>query len=361
MPNFNKTTSLGINSAVSDWTVDSKVTEGNQGQDEYKWSNTNASAYYGIFYNVGEYKSAINSYATRVLGWGITINNARDKVLADHITGNGKETFRSILFNHLVVKKFNGDSYALIVTDDEDKTLQKGGTLVNLVPLDPFRMSHITNKKNRIIRYEYNQGDGKIKKYKPDQIFHSMNNRVLNEPHGTSETSAVAWVCEAIQEAWRDWRKINHRSSVRILYVDENDTTRQNQLKTQYADGIKNGDVLLLPCKPEEAKFEDLTLPAPQAWTLYIGSLEEKFYTQLGISKQSIGGTTENNTEASAKVNMVITEPVWIKEMLDLEDDVKNQLGLTIKINRQPSLMDNMKTDEAKNTGQTKLEYQGSQ
>jgi hypothetical protein len=58
---------------------------------------------------------------------------------------------------------------------------------------------------------------------------------------------------------------------------------------------------------------------------------------------------------------MVITEPVWIKEITEIENDIWNQLNIRIKIRKQPSLMENMQTDEAANTGQTKLQYQGAQ
>jgi hypothetical protein len=352
--NLYYSTTADIPNGVPNYAIPTKTTDGNFSSDENTWTNSNASKYYGYFYNIGEFRSAIKSYAIHILGWGYTCANIHDQHNLNLISGNGKETFWSIMFNHLHTKKFNGDAYAEIIRDDK-------GILINLKPLDPRRMTHITNKKGRITAYDYEQASGEKKRYAPEKIFHSMNNRILDEPHGTSETSAVEWVCEAIQEAERDWRRLMHYSSVRILYADETDTTRLNQLKTELATGIKNGSVVILTCKPEEAKFEDLTVPPADAFVRYLNYLENKFYSQLGISKVAIGGTTENNTEASAKVNMVITEPVWIKEITELQDDILNQLGIELKINKQPSLMENMQADEAANTGQTKLEYQGAQ
>lgn len=357
-PNFQSTTTTDLTSGVSDRTIDSKTSEGGYGNKENRHNNANASKYYGYFHNVGEFRSAIKSYAIRILGWGYSCGDSETKVTLDHISGNGSDTFWSIMFNHLHVKKFNGDSYMQIIRDDDsDRT----STLINLKSLDPKRVTTITNEQGLIIRYEYSQGNGTIKNLKPEQVLHSVNNRILDEPLGTAETSAVEWVLEAVQEAERDWRRLMHRSSVRVLYVDEEDTTKQAKLKTELAVGISKGEILIIPCKPEDAKFQDLEVPAADAWVRYLNYLEGKFYSQLGISKVSIGGTTENNTEASAKVNIVITEPVWIKEITELENDLWNQIGIRIKINKAPSLMDNMQTDEAKNTGQTKLQYQGSQ
>ena len=38
----------------------------------------------------------------------------------------------------------------------------------------------------------------------------------------------------------KDWKRIMHKSSLLIFYVDEQDTTRQTKLKSEMADGIKN-------------------------------------------------------------------------------------------------------------------------
>ena len=354
-PNFNSTTTTDFTNAVENHSIDSKTTDGGYGNKENKWSNPNAQKYYGYFHNVGEFRSAIKSYAIRVLGWGYDCPSSRDAENLKMITGNGKETFWAVIFNHLHTKKFNGDAYAQKIRDEES------GILINLKPLDPRRVTHVSNEKGVLTHYEYLQGNGKTQRLELDEVFHSMNNRILDEPHGTSETSAVEGVIEAVQEVERDWRRLMHRSSVRVLYVDEEDTTRQNQLKTTLATSIEKGEIIIIPCKPEDANFKDLEVPPADAFVRYLNYLEGKFYSQLGISKVSIGGTTENNTEASAKVNMVITEPVWIKEITELENDILNQLGIEIKIRKAPSLMENMQADQSKNTGQDKLQFSGNQ
>jgi len=343
-PNFNSTTTTDFDSDIGTHSVDTKTTDGSYSQKENKWNNTNAGKYYGFYYNVGEFRAAINSFATWVIGQGYTCDNAT-KVMLENITGWGEDTMLLILWNMIVVKKFGGDSYAHVLRNEK-------GTLINLKTLDPRKMAHITNKKGVITFYEYTQGDGNLKRYEPNKILHFCNDRILDEPHGTAITSAVEWVLTTIEEARRDWRRIMHRSAVRILYVDEEDTTRQNKLKTELAAGIKNGDVILLACKPEEARFEDLVVPPAQAWTMYLSYLEDKLYKQLGVPKVVLGGTAEN-TEASSKIGVLVYEPVWTKEIKELEADLWNQLGIKIKVNKQPSMMDTLQTQEGKNNAQT--------
>ncbi len=332
-------------SGVPDYGVASKSTDAAFALKENKpFSNENFTKYYGFYSKIGEYKSAINSFATLVIGQGYTTDNAT-KVMLENITGWGEDTFPSIIWNMIVVKKFNGDSYSEIVRNDK-------GTLINLKPLNPERMAHILNKEGLIERYEYTQYDKKVEEFKPNQILHFCNDRVADEPHGTATTEAVEWVIEALEEARRDWKRISHRSTIRVLYVEESDKTRLDNLKRDYKEGIKNGEVLILPGNNKDYQFQDLNLPPVEAFLSWIRYLGDQFYNQLGINKAAIGGT-QDNTEASAKVGLFSNESVWAREISEVEADLWNQLAVKIKINKQPSMMDNLQTQESKNNAQT--------
>lgn len=349
----NTTTTDFQNVKDFNYEVDVKYTDGNYSErNKEVWNNPNASKYYGFYYDVGEFRAAINAFATWVIGRGYDTDN-RTKAILDNITGWGEDSFQSIIWNMLCVKKFSGDSYSEIMRNDK-------GTLINLKPLDARRIKHLANEKGILTGYKYIQANGKEREFKTQDILHFCNDRILDEPHGTAVTSAVEWVCEALKEAYIDWRRIMHKSSLLIFYVDEQDTARQTTLKTQMADAIKRGDVMILTCKPEEARLEPVQAPPAQAWLIYVNNLEDKFYKQLGVPKVVLGGTAEN-TEASAKVGVISYEPIWVREITELEQDLWNQLAIKLKIRKQPSLMDNMQADEKANTGQTKLEYQGSQ
>ncbi len=338
-----KTSTTALDSGVTDYSVDSKTTDGVYSQKENKWTNDNFTKYYGFYSKIGEYKSAINSFATLVIGQGYTANNATT-VMLENITGWGEDTILSILWNMIVVKKFNGDSYAEIMRNDK-------GTLVNLKTLTPERMAHILNKQGLIERYEYTQYDGRIKKFEPNEILHFCNDRIADEPHGTATTEAVEWLIEALEEARRDWKRIAHRSTVRVLYVEESDKTRLANLRKDYGDAIGH-EVLILPGNQKDYGFQDLNLPPVESFLAWIRYLGDQFYNQLGINKAAIGGT-QDNTEASAKIGLFSNESVWAREILDVEADLWNQLAVRIKINKQPSMMDGMQQQEQKNQAQT--------
>jgi hypothetical protein len=136
------------------------------------------------------------------------------------------------------------------------------------------------------------------------------------------------------------------------LYIEEDNTTKLNAMKADYAAAINKGELLILPIKAGEGQFADLTLPPAEQFLAWIRYLENFFYQALGIPRVILGGTAEN-TEASSKVAMIVFEPTFTREITELELDIWNQLGIKIKVNKQPSLMDNMYNDEQKNTGQT--------
>ena len=95
-----------------------------------------------------------------------------------------------------------------------------------------------------------------------------------------------------------------------------------------------------------------MNLPPVEAFLSWIRYLGDQFYNQLGINKAAIGGT-QDNTEASAKVGLFSNESVWAREISEVEADLWNQLAVKIKINKQPSMMDNLQTQESKNNAQT--------
>lgn len=358
MPNFNNTTSFSTNT-WNVYTADSKVSDASYNKDENEWSFKDFPKYYGIYQNIGQFRQAINAFATWCIGQGYECldefgkKNVRDEIILDNIRGWGEDTFLSILWQMIVIKKVNGNSFAEIIRSDK-------GTLINLKPLDPYRVKIVSNNKGKITGYKYTQGENKEKTLPTERVLHLCNDRTIDEPHGNSVTKAVEWVVEALEEAKALGRRMIRLSSITIIYVDENDTTRQNQLKTELKAGIDKGSIVLLPCKKEEASIEHTEMPPIQALITWLNYLEDQFYKQIGVPKVVLGGTAEN-TEASAKVGVISYEPTWVREITELEKDIWNQLAIRIKIRKQPSLMDNMQTDEAKNTGQTKLKYQGSQ
>lgn len=336
-----QTTTTALDSGVTNYEVDSVVLDTEQDQNETYWDNAYYNQYLGYYKKIPEFKTALDAFAIWVIGKGWTSNN-RTTAILDNIDGWGEDTFQSIIWNLLVMKKLQGDAFAEIIRNKDT------GALINIKPLGTLRI--VTNKNGRVIRYE--QRDRKeVKKYKPQEILHLCNNRLADEIHGTPITESVKWVIDARNEAMSDWRRISHRSTVRVLYIDEDDTSKLSNLKRDYKDAINKGELIILPTKAKDAEFSDLTLPPVEAFLSWIKYLENFFYQALGVPKVILGGS-EEFTEASSKIGYLTFEQVYSKEVSELKADLWNQLGIRIEINKPASLKNEMLTSEEKNTGQ---------
>ena len=146
-----------------------------------------------------------------------------------------------------------------------------------------------------------------------------------------------------------DKRIILHRSTIRIIEVDADDSTRLSTLKTQYAEAIKNGEVLLVP--KDNVSFPNVPPISTAEHSEWIRYLENFFYQAVGVPKIILGGSQEF-TEASSKIGYLTFEQPYMTEQRLLEQDIFLQLGLTITFNRPVSLKEAVQESEAANTGQ---------
>jgi hypothetical protein len=263
---INKTTTTSMSTAVSNYTVSSKIVDEPSKTTETVWDNPNWPKYLGYFKAIPEFKEAIRALARWSFGRGFTANQVTMDIL-DHVRGSGEDSFQSVITNHCITKKVNGDAYIEIIRDPESKKI------INLKPLNPTSMRTIFNKKGIITRYEEYDPDSKEakRKFQPEEIFHSMNDRIANETHGTSVLEACQWVIDARNEAMADWRRISHRSTIRVMYIDADDTTKLSNVRTQYHEAINKGEVLIMPGKKgENITLEDIPIPGIDSFIRWI-------------------------------------------------------------------------------------------
>lgn len=281
--------------ALQDYRVDSLSPDSPLDQKETVYDNPDFTKRFGQYKKVAKIKVAIKAFATWVLGKGFTTEDEKTKVQLDGINGWGEDTFLSVMWNMIVVKKVNGDSYAEIIRDPED------GRLLNLKPLNPQFMRTVINRKGIIIRYEELSRTTEhetLRTFEPNTILHMCNDRTVNETHGDSVIEAVEWNIEATEEAKRAHRKMILRNGVvRVIEVDIQDTTKINEFKVQWKDAIDKGDVLILPKDVAEAKDWHGTLDTAGMvqWLKY---LDDDFYMSIGVPRVILGGSAEF-TEAS--------------------------------------------------------------
>ena len=340
-----KTTTTDMTGEVPNFSVAAKTTDGVSESKETLWNNEDFQEHNGYYLTRPELKKAIDAYATWVVGKGFIPEDEETKVILNSVRGWGEDTLGSLLWNMIVVKKYHGDSFAEIVRDPEN------GDLANLKPLDPSVVTTIVGNNGVILRYEVRskikEKDG-VKTLQPHEVLHLSNDRVADNIHGTSVVDCVKWAIDARNEAMEDYRRILHRSTIRVMEVDEDDKTRLSQIKGDYAQAIKKGELLLVPKGTQEIR--DLSAPQSQhiEWIRY---LENFFYQAVGIPKVILGGP-EEFTEASSKISYLTYEQIYTREVVDLEADLWNQIGLKIKFTRPASLKNELLDSEEKNTGQ---------
>lgn len=323
---------------ITSYEVGTAETDGVQDQKESTYMNQNWTKQLGGFKGVPQYNRAVSALAFWSVGGGYTSNQ---KGILDNISGRGDSDFISIMKNMLKTKNFGEDAYAHAVRNE-------AGALINLKPLNTGSMRIVYGPDGVVIRYEQvsRVKGNKPKKFKPTEILHLSHDPIADELHGTSTYDLVEWVVTAKQEAMEDWKRISHRSTIRVLYVDEDKPTRLANLKRDYKDGIKKGELLILPCKKGEAAFEDLQLPPVEAFLAWMRYLDNFFYQVVGIPKVIADAT--DFTEAGGKMGFLTFEPVYVNEQKQLEADLWNQLAIKVKFNRPPSLSGELKQDEAK-------------
>lgn len=345
--NIGATTTTDLTNSVEDYEVDLKTLDSPQDQDETYYDYPNFSTYLGYYKTIPELKQAIDCLGIWTVGKGFTCDTRTNENL-DFISGFGKDNIQSILFNMFVMMKINGDSFAEIVKDEES------GKIINLKPLDPGSMRIVVGRNGLIKRYEqrskFTRSKG-VQTFKTDQILHLCNERIGDEIHGVSVVEACKWVIDARNEAMSDKRRVHHRSTIRIIEVDTDNSTQLQTVKAQYAEAIKNGEVLIVPKGNFNFPEAPISFIDTQEWIRY---LEGFFYQAVRVPR--VIANSDNFTEASSKIGYLTFEPIYTSEQVKLESEIWNQLYFKITFNRPPSLFGNIGEDEEKNTGQTNIQ-----
>lgn len=319
--------------------------------DETFWDSPNYTKWNGIYLSSKAGK-VIDNFADWILGLGYTVDESKKREL-EHIQGNGKESFDDIMWNGIVTKKVNGESFTLVMRDSE--------TIVNMRPLSPEFCRVVYTRYGRIKEYRYYENknkNGSYTTYKSNEVLHMINDKIVDEIHGRSVIERIEWNVSAQEEAKRVYRKLVWRSGVvRVIEVDTNNATELATLKAQYKIAEEKGDVLLLP--KDKARAVDWKPNIDVANILaWLDSLENDFFIEIGFPRDLSGAST-SATEAGMKMSYVNHEPLYEKEVRELESCLWNQLGIKIKFNRVNSMMPNVQENETKNTGQTNLSREG--
>lgn len=334
-----------MSEVVEDVTIETKQTDGISSQDETYYTNQNWSKQLGIYKTIPEFKIALDMRSIWTVGDEIKCN-APTKVILDHITGWGKDTFRSILKNMITVRRLGEDAYAEIIRDDE-------GTIVNLKVLDTGSIRQVYDKKGNLKRYEQisKLPDGKKGKieFKPRDIFHLTNKRIADEIHGTADSDALQSILNANNESFNDMRQIMHRF-VKPMFKFMLDTDNEAEIEAFIAKcdaAVNKGENIYLP--KDTVTQELIAVPAnatlnPLPWREH---LRNYFYQVVGIP-QIVMGSASDITESAAKIAYLSFENSVKDEQTDLIEQIWDQLNLHVKLNFPNSLKNELLSDENK-------------
>lgn len=344
-------------SNIASHTLDSVNLDAVSNQDETRDINPRWLQDWTSFNRIPKLKSAILMKAIWTVGKGYTCD-ARTKVILDHITGNGKQTFLDILFNLVVCKQVGRDSFAEIIRDEE-------GNLINLKVLDPGSITKIFGKDGRIKRYEQtipaptksfmdktkkSLGFAKDNfiKFKTEDIFHLTNSCFAGELHGRSVPESMEKIILADDENFNVMRKLTRFQAVPfiIFKVKSDNTTTIAGFKANIKEARENGEDLIVPDDENLLSWETVQVTPSAILMEWRNSLNNEFYRAVGMPLILFGSA--GSTESGGKIEYLGHETVFEHDQLEIENQIEAQLGLKVNLNSPTSLLENLQTDESK-------------
>lgn len=317
------------------------------GQEETTYQNTKWATQHGTFLKCANLQSAINMQSTWTVGKGYTCD-VETEVILDHISGFGKDTFLTIMHGQNGVSHLAGDSYTEIIRDADT------GTLLNLKPIDAGTMKTVFDKKGMIVRYEQtsNAPDGKVKTFKPNEIFVLSNKKIGASMHGISDLEAMQELIEADRESFIDARTIMHRQSrpLLIFKLGTDDPVKVNAFKALADNTLAHNENMYVPYDDKTLSFEVVQIQLSPAIFTYREMLKAEFFRALGLPLSLFGSA--GGTESGSKIEYLAHETVFSKNALFLEEQIWNQLYLRVKFISPATLLDNLQQDQSKDGNQ---------
>ena len=343
---LSNTTYGNMSNTVTDVTVTALNTDAATGQKEYAWQNTKWSTYWGYFNSIPELKSALLMKATWDVGKGYECD-PETRVILDHVSGWGKDTFLDILFNMDLISRLAGDAYAEIIRDPKDNTL------LNLKPLDPGSMRIIVDNKGIIKRYEQtNKITKDILTFEPEKILHISHNRLADQIHGISDIESMEQTILAELENFTDLKKIMHRQARPMIMfkLGTDDPSKISAFVAKMDQACNKGENIYIPDDKNTVSYEVIQVNVGQNVMAWREDIRNKFYRTLGLPLIVFGSS--GSTESGGKIEYLAHEQVFSHDQKFLEDQIWNQLYLKIKLNSPVTLLENLKQDESKDANQ---------
>jgi len=333
-----------MKTALADVSVATQSTDGVQDLEETRWENEDWVQWFGHYNKIPELGIVIDAKATWTVGKGFKADE-ETTMLLDTFKGIGFDTFNTILENMIRTYHIGGDAYAEKVFDEEDN-------LINLKPLDPEKMIHISNKQGQLVKFEHKSNvDGqKNQEFTADEIFYLPRNRVADQMHGTSMTERLVEIIEAKNEFMKDWRRVLHRNvdPMLLIKLDTDNTTKIANIKAKI-DKARGTDKENMYIPMGTVEIENITT-APNASLSPLATIEmynNLFYQAAGVPQIVVGGAGAL-TERAVSIAYLAFQQTIEEEQLFIEEQVLSQLNLVIDLEFPASLQNDLLSDQQK-------------
>ncbi len=345
----NTTTSSGLDQSLKIQTTSPEDVD-RAGINQEPWQSTMWETYNSYYKNHLAAKSTINKLSMWTIGTGFTAEK-RTKNILDKIVGWGKDTFDEILDNQIRIKHVNGDSYAEIVTENNEPIKPNGSNLINIKPLNPGSLKHVVNPQGMLESYIQVREDGGEIPLRLNQVFHLVMNRTADEIHGTGDIASLITFLDKIKQLDEDMTVMFHRFVVPLVIwkLNTDDPTAMATFKTQEKAAWNTGDNLIVPDTAVDYKLLEAGVGVgkvinPMEWR---NKWTEEVIKGGGVPAL-IMAIESGTTEASAKMVFLAWQLVVDKEQKSIINQVKSQLGLEIKLPKPPKIDAALANDEKK-------------
>lgn len=341
--NISQAITGNLENTGTDFSVDGQDTDGASDQKETTWMDSDWQQNLAYYKEIPENRAAIDAKARWTVGKGFLADPITTNILSG-IRGNGKDTFNTILENHVRVNYIGGNSYSEIIRNSD-------GKLTNLKPLNPGSMRHVVNREGIFLRFEQiSRIKGKKpKEFTPEKIFYLARNRIADEIHGISMTQSLKKIILARNEAMEDQKKLMHRYVKPMIKwtLDTDNAVKMAAFKVT-TDKAKNlGEDIFIPKGAVEHEIVSVPTNATMNPLPWIDRLNQYFNQGTAVPGIIMGGAT-NMTEASAKIEYLAYQQTIEEEQLYLEEQVEAQLGLKIELEFPASLENELLSDKPK-------------
>lgn len=347
-------------SSIKEWQMVRAETDGARDQKLTEWQNSDWQEEYGAFLNIAEYQNALLLRAVWDTGKGWTTPIPSNKVTLNNISGWGKDTFDDIIFNQNTMSMAAGDSFAHIITHN-GKTILEGGIFVNLKPLNPGSMKIFVNREGRIVKYQQTYGSKPFRDFKPEEIFHLSYNRMADQIHGISKYKSLKPIIKADEEMFEITKKVMKNQAVPFIIwkFKTDDEVKISNFMNKVRTLREKVEDLAVPDDENLISWEVVNISPAQLIMAWREDLRNKFYRAFGLPQIVPGGTAGSSTDQ--RTIYLAFEQLVSQRQRYLEQQIKTQLGLTIKFNPPTTIMELIGRDETKDAGAPLTGFQQSE